>query len=165
MAYRLRNLFCRLAGSLSAEREAFYQAVGDCNEKEGMPRGTLFAPLSTATYSPERRDAVDMNIRMSEFFVLVVEDIWDVPEQVFLHDFRLARKCSADANLPMRKIAVFAKQTPAGEEASDLAQFRAALAAEGIRCCEFATAEEFRTLLAPMLDAWLIAETAKAAGE
>lgn len=165
MAYRLSNLFCRLAGNLAPEREAFYQAVADCNEKEGMPRGTLFVPLSIGNYGPERRDAVDDNIRISQFFILVVEDIWEAPVQTFLHDYRLAAKCRADAALPMREIAVLVKRTPPGEEASDLAQFRAALAAPGgSPCYEFASAEEFRMLLAPLLSAWLAGGVAEAAG-
>jgi hypothetical protein len=165
MAYRLRNLFCRLAGTLHSEREAFYQAVGECNEKEGMARGTLLTPLSIANYSPERREAVDSNIRVSEFFLLVVEDIWEVSVQAFLHDYRLARKCCGDANLPMRAIAVFVKRTPPDEEAGELAQFRAGLAsAGGIRCCEFEGVEEFRALLTPLLSQWLAVETVDAAG-
>jgi hypothetical protein len=165
MPYRLHNLFCRLSGTLHREREAFYQAVGECNEKEGMARGTLFTPLSIGDYSPERRAAVDSNISVSEFFLLVVEDIWEVSVQTFLHDYRLARKCYADANLPMREIAVFVKTTPPDEEAGDLAQFRAGLASAGdIRCYEFGGVEEFRTLLTPLLSQWLAAETAKAAG-
>ena len=165
MAYRLSNLFCRLAGNLAPERESFYQAVGDCNEKEGMPHGTLFVPLSIGGYGPERREAVDSNIRNSQFFILVVEDIWEAPVQTFLHDYRLAAKCRADVRLPMREIAVLVKRTPPGEEAGDLAQFRAALAApDGPRCYEFGTVEEFRMHLAPLLSEWLAVGVAKAAG-
>jgi hypothetical protein len=165
MAYRLSNLFCRLAGNLAPEREAFYQAVGECNEKEGMPRGTLFAPLSIGGYGPERRDAVDNNIRISQFFILVIEDIWEAPVQTFLHDYRLAVKCRADPGLPMQEIAVLVKRTPPGEEAGDLEQFRAALASPGASpCSEFATVEEFRMLLAPLLSAWLAVGVDKAAG-
>jgi hypothetical protein len=167
MAYDLRNLFCRLAGNLAEEREAFYQTVAECNENDGMPRGVLLTPLSIGSYGPERKDAVDRNIRVSQFFLLMVEDIWEAPVQSFLHDYRLATKCMADASLPMRDIAVLVKKTPPGEEPGDLTRFRDGLAMEDrLLHDEFTTCEEFRTLLAPLLSRWLAAgETARVAGQ
>jgi len=156
MAYRLVNLFCRVAGNLAQEREAFYQAVADCNAIQGMPRGVLFTPLSIGTYAPERKDAVDANLRVSQYFLLVVEDIWEAPLHTFLHDYRLAMKCRADAGLPMQELAVMLKKTPAGEDPGDLASFRAGLAAEGApRHFEFSTVDEFRSHLDPLLSDWL----------
>lgn len=156
MAYRLVNLFCRLAGNLAQERETFYQAVADSNAGQGMPRGVLFTPLSIGTYGPERKDAVDANIRISQYFLLVVEDVWEAPLHTFLHDYRLALKCRAGDGLPMQDLAVLLKKTPAGEDPGDLASFRAGLAAEGApRHFEFATVEEFRSHLDPLLSDWL----------
>jgi hypothetical protein len=156
MAYRLCNLFCRLAGNLAPEREVFYQAVGACNETEGMPRGTVYVPLSIADYPPDRKRAVDENIQLSEFFLLLVEDIWEAPVQSFLHDYRLALRCRADAALPMRDIAVFVKKTPEGEEDGGLGQFRAKLGGpDGPRCYDFGTADELAALLPPVLSEWL----------
>jgi hypothetical protein len=166
MAYHLVNLFCRLAGNLAPEREIFYQTVAGCNEREGMPRGVLFTPLSIGTYGPERKDAVDSNIRVSHDFLLLVEDTWEAPVQGFLRDYRLAARCRADAGLPMRQLAVLVKKTPPGEECGDLAQFRAGLAAEGGPLCfEFASTEQLQAILAPLLSEWLAAvEVAQAAG-
>ena len=166
MPYRLINVFCRLAGNLAPEREAFYQAVGECNEKEGMPRGLLLTPLSIGSYGPDRKNAVDSNIGVSECFLLVVEDIWDVSVQSFLHDYRLALKCRAGDTFPMREVTVLVKKTPAGDEPADLTRFRAELKAEGApRHFEFTTVEEFHTLLAPLLSLWLAGvEAAGAAG-
>jgi hypothetical protein len=166
MAYHLVNLFCRLAGNLAPEREVFYQTVAESNEREGMPRGVLFTPLSIGTYGPERKDAVDSNIRVSNYFLLLVEDIREAPVQSFLHDYRLAARCRVDASLPMRQLAVLVKRTPPGKESGDLAQFRAGLAAEGgARCCEFASAEQLQEILAPLFSEWLATvAVAQAAG-
>jgi hypothetical protein len=157
MSYFLCNLFCRLAGNLEEERQSFYDAVAACNEKESMPRGILFAPLSIGSYGPERRPAVDENIRVSQYFLLVVEDIWEAPVQSFLHDYRLAAKCRADAGLPMRDVAVLLKPTPADEEPGDGAKFRSELEAGGIRSHQFANVADFRAILAPLLSEWLVA--------
>ena len=152
MAYQMINLFCRVAGNLAQEREAFYQAVADWNACHGMPRGVLITPLSIGTYGEEKKAAVDMNIRLSQFFLLVVEDIWEVSVPSFLHDYRLALKCRADAALPMCGAAVLLKATPPDDDPGDLASFRTALAAEGAPAhFEFSTVEEFRSLLDPLL--------------
>jgi hypothetical protein len=159
MPFQLINLFCRLAGNLAEERESFYEVVGNCNETVGMPMGTLLTPLSTGAYSPERRRVVDENIRVCRYFLLLVEDVWEAPVAGFLHDYRLALKCCADESLPMREVVVALKKTPKDEEPGDLAQFRAALAADGApRHFEFATVEEFRSQIDPILAEWLRAE-------
>jgi hypothetical protein len=157
MSYILCNLFCRLAGNLADERQAFYDAVADCNEREGMPRGILFAPLSTGSYGPECRPAVDENIRVSHYFLLVVEDIWEAPVQSFLHDYRLAAKCRKDAGLPMRNLAVLLKPTPLDEEPGDGGKFRSDLESSGVPCYQFANLVDFRATLAPLLSEWLAA--------
>jgi hypothetical protein len=164
MAYQLVNVFCRLAGNVSAEREAFYEAVAACNEHEGMPRGILLTPLSIGAYGPEHRNAVDENIRLTRFFLLVVEDIWDVPAASFLRDYRVALKCRTDEAMPMREMAVAIKRTPADEEPGDLAQFRAGLTSDGApHVVEFTTMEEFRGFLAPLLSEWLVTVKQQAA--
>jgi hypothetical protein len=65
-----------------------------------MGRGWLFSVVSRGSAISGKREAVDSNIRMCRYYLLVVEDSPDAPPGSFLHDYELALRCRADPNLP-----------------------------------------------------------------
>lgn len=159
MAYQLIWVMARFAGSFAEERQALYDAAGEYNEAEAMRRDLLFSVVSCGSAISGKREAVDSNIRMCRYFLLVVEDSWDAPPASFRHDYELALKCKADPNLPLREIAVLFRQGHADQESDGtFAAFRRAVERSGsMRQIDFADASEFRTHVSALFSEWTAA--------
>jgi len=99
MSYRLIRVFCAAPGNLEKEKQLFQDAAAECNAAEGMAAGCLFVPLSVSL-KLKGQDVVDANIRLSDYFLLVLDDTWGPPGKSFEHDYLLAEACRAGAELP-----------------------------------------------------------------
>jgi hypothetical protein len=144
---------------------AFHEAVGACNEEEGLAIQTLFLPLmsSRKTYP---QGVIDENIRTCTYFLLAVDDTLGIAGNTFEHDWWLARQCCADSRSPMRAaVALFKKQFEGRPPDPVVERFRASLEADsGARCLDFRDVAEFREQVRALLDGWLAAEAPEKAG-
>jgi hypothetical protein len=147
----------RFAGSFAEERQALYDVAGEYNEAEAMGRGWLFSVVSCGSAISGKREAVDSNIRMCRYYLLVVEDSWDAPPASFRHDYELALKCKADPSLPLQDIAVLFKQGPVEPESDGaFAAFRRIVErAGGVRQIDFADFNEFKAHVGGLFSEWL----------
>jgi hypothetical protein len=158
MSYRLIRVFCAAPGNLEKEKQLFQDAAAECNAAEGMAAGCLFVPLSVSL-KLKGQDVVDANIRLSDYFLLVLDDTWGPPGKSFEHDYLLAEACRAGAELPMREVIVFLKDTPADRVEADLERFRRAIAESAApRHHVFRDAAEFGLQVRALLSEWLESE-------
>jgi hypothetical protein len=152
----LIHVFLAAPGSLAGEQTAFHQAVGACNEERGLALGMLYVPL-TVSKKAYPQGTIDENIRLCSYYLLTVDDTLGIAGNTFDHDWWVARKCCADANLPMREAVALFKRQPEGRPADPVvAKFREGLeGAGGVRCFEFGDAAEFRAIARGLLEEWL----------
>lgn len=148
MSYLMHRVFYAATDHLEAECEAFYQVLGDFNEKEAMPHGILFVPVSLLPTMTDKRPfqaAIDDNIRSCRYYVLVLDSNWGSPQRSFTHDCELAIQCAANPALPMQEVVLLLKKSPAGIP-GDLPD---------IEALKFSTLEEYKQHWRLMLDKWL----------
>jgi len=160
MPYQSRTVLCGAPAELEPERQAVYAAIGACNEAEAMPRGILYVPLSlpaSASNKAAIQDAMDYNIRLCDYYVLLLADSWGSPLKNFAPDYRLALECRDDPMRPLKEVVVFLKTLPAGQPMEPaVAEFRQRLAAgDGPRHFCFTGVEEFQTRFRSLLSEWL----------
>lgn len=152
----LVHVFLAAPGSLAEEQAAFHQAVGACNEERGMPLGRLYVPL-TVSQKSYPQGTIDENIRRCAYYLLAADDTLGIAGNSFEHDWWVARKCCAEASLPMREAVALFKRQPEGRPVdAAVGKFRDGLAAAaGVRCFDFEGAEEFGAIVAGLLEEWL----------
>ena len=156
MDFRFLWLFCRFSGALFEERDATAEAVTQFNEAHSIQRGELLGFLSCGIPLHGQRRAVEDNIAMSRFFILVAEDVWDAPPASFANEFKLALKYKADPAMPLERIALFFRR-PRPDEDTDgrMAAFRQTEAAVTLPQFDFSDAADFRAQLDRLLADWL----------
>jgi hypothetical protein len=140
MAFEMCRVFCATPGDLEDERQAFYQVMGEFNEREAMPRGVLFVSVSIPPHMTNKlayRNVVDENVRACKFFVQVLHDTWGPPERSFAREYSMAAQCAGRAVLfkapngrPIEPEVLALKQQSAGEEFGDLDDFKQRLRAQ-----------------------------------
>jgi len=150
MSFRMYRVFCATPGDseddLERERQAFHEVLGEVNESEGMPLGTLFVPVSVPPHITKKtsfQPVVDDNVRACTFFVQVLHHTWGPPTRNFEREYQLANECCADPQLPMEAVSLFIKAIEPG-----VAEFKGSAS-------EFKTMDEFKTSLRSQLSAWL----------
>ena len=113
MAYSMHRIFCATPGDLEIEREAFYKAMADFNERHAMPRGILFVSVSMVPGVLDLRPyqgVLAENIRSCRYYIQVLEDSWGPPFRNFEREYAVAMRCQSDPNLPMQDVAVLFKK-------------------------------------------------------
>ena len=158
--YRMHRIFCATAWENEGERRAFYDIVGNFNEQNGMPAGTLYVPVSLINIHDKRpyQYTVDENIRESHYYVLVPGDDWGPPARAFERDYLLAQACAADPALPMRQTAILLRTQPDGTPSP----FATQLDAASLPYAPFTTHGDFETALLTLLSGWLAADSSSA---
>jgi hypothetical protein len=154
--YRLHKVYCANPWELEAERRAFYDVVGEFNERDAMNAGILYVPVGLGNTRDKRsfQYAVSENIRECRHYLQLFDTApgegWGVPERNFERDYCLAIECSSNPALPMHEVAVLAKKPailPPGITA-------------GTEVREFTELTEFRAELLELLERWLANLTA-----
>jgi hypothetical protein len=146
--YQLHRVFCATPWELEAERHAFYEIVGEFNEKDAMRRGVLVVPVALTNVRDKRLYQFDVeeNIRACRHYILVLSEGWGPAERNFENDYHLALQCAADPALPMHSVAVLHKRQLSGKPLeADTPEPQAA----------FATIAEFGECVSGLLSAWL----------
>ncbi len=146
--YQMHRIFCATPWEMETERRAFYQITGQFNEREGMPRGILFVPVTLNPVRDKRpfQFEVDENIRACRHYLVLLSEDWGTVERNFENDYPLAQQCAADPALPMRTVTVLHKRQLSGKPL-----------AAGMPDPEstFSTPAEFCECLSALLAAWL----------
>jgi hypothetical protein len=150
MSYRMIRVFCATPSDsksdLEAERQAFYEVVGDLNESEGMPAGVLFTPVSllpNLTNKTVFQHAVDENVRTSKFFVQVLDHTWGPATRNFEREYQLATECCSG-------VSVFFKAPNGRPIEPAVVQFKASQSA-----VDFESLDDFKAQLRSQLSIWL----------
>ncbi len=132
---------------MEAERNCFYDVVGQFNEAHAVALGILYVPVSLVNIRDKRplQYAVDENIRDCRHFILLLSEDWGPIERNFEDDYLLARECAADPALPMSEFALLRRRGRSGRPLAD-----------GIPepDATFATMEEFRQCVNDLLLRW-----------
>jgi hypothetical protein len=154
MPLEMISVFCGAPGSLHAEGQAFLEVIGEVNEVVGHSAGILFLPLNAYNKS-HPQEVVDDNTRRCAYYVLVLEDTFGANS--FKYDYRYARQCIEDPNLPMKEVVVmFKKVGPLRDIEPKVEEFRKDLQAEGgARHFDFDGLEEFKARLRALLTEWI----------
>jgi hypothetical protein len=154
----MHRIFCATPGDLEPERQVFYDAVGDLNAADGMPRGLLLVALSIPGTTIDKRPyqaAIGDNIRSCRYYVQILEDTWGPPERNFERDYMLALRCLDDPAMLMQDVAVFFKKPLVPHQVDPrVIEFREQRRSEG-RLLEFDSPGQFRRLLDGVLSGWL----------
>jgi hypothetical protein len=152
--YQMHRVFCANPWELEAERRAFYEIVGEFNEREAMRHGVLFVPVALRPGQDKRpyQFAVEENIRACRHFILLLSEGWGPVERNFESDYRLALQCVADKALPMRSVAVLGKRQLSGEPRPSVHDLAAGLPEPQ---ATFSTTTEFGECLKALLASWL----------
>jgi hypothetical protein len=146
--YQMHRVFCATPWELEGEQHAFYDVIGGLNEREGIPRGVLFVPVTLGDIRDKRRHqfTVDENIRDCSHYILLLYQDWGPPERNFENDYLLALQCVGDSALPMQSVTVLQKRQLSGKPLADGLPEPQAV---------FSTTEEFGHCLNSLLSAWL----------
>jgi hypothetical protein len=146
--YQMHRIFCATPWELEGERFAFYDIVGEFNERKAMQRGILFVPVALTSVRDKRPYQFDVenNIRACRHYILLVSEDWGPAARNFQNDYHLALQCAADPALPMHSIAVLAKKQPSGPPLA---------AGMPDPMATFATPGEFDECMTSLLADWL----------
>ena len=160
----LINVFLGAPGSLSEEQGVFHEAVGACNQEQGLALGTLYVPLCVSRKA-HAQGVIDENIHACSYYLLAADNTLGISGNTFEHDWWVARQCCADAKSPMREAVALFKRQPEGRPPDPVVEkFRTSLAAaDGPRCFDFRDAAEFRAIVRGLLAEWLGAVAPQAA--
>ncbi len=159
MAYQFHYIFCATPFDCEAELKAFQETMAEFNREEAMPKGILFASLVIVPTLADKRPyqgSVNENIRMSRYYVQMLEDGWGPPQRDYERDWALARRCAADPELPMREAVVFFKAPLLPHKVDpSIAELKQSLLTDGSPYFQFDTLARFREELRAMLTRWL----------
>jgi hypothetical protein len=170
MSYRFHYVFCATPFEAEAELKAFHQAIATFNETEAMPNGYLFAALVIVPALADKRPfqgAISENIRMSRYYIQVIEDSWGPPQRDFERDWALAKNCQADASMPMRETILLFKSPllPHKVDPAIVELKRASLSGEGPHAsphASFDNVDQLQTILRTLFSGWLTTVLAEA---
>jgi len=165
MAYRLHYVLIAVPSDGEEELRAFHQALSSFNEQEAMPNGCLFASLEIAPALPDKRPiqgSINENIRMSRYYVQVIEDSWGPPQRDFERDWAIAQRSLADSSLPMREAVLLFKLPllPHKVEPAIVELKNSLLGGPGPHAC-FDNPQQFQNILRTMLSRWLASTLAE----
>jgi hypothetical protein len=146
--YQMHRVFCATPWELEGERRAFYEIVGEFNERAAMQRGTLFVPVALNHVRDKRphQFSVEENIQACRYYILLLCQDWGPVERNFENDYHLALQCMSDPALPMQGVAVLRKKQLSGQSL-----------AAGMPEPEstFSTRAEFGECIGTLLSKWL----------
>lgn len=146
--FQMHRVFCATPWEMEAERNCFYDVIGDFNETHAMAKGVLYVPVSLLNIRDKRpmQYLVDENIRDSRHFILLLSEDWGPVERNFENDYLLARECAADPALPMHEIGLLRRIERSGHPlANGIPEPDAA----------FSTIGEFKECVRNLLARWL----------
>jgi hypothetical protein len=154
--YKMLRVFCATSWELEEERQAFYDLVGEVNEREAMKLGVLYVPVALGNAADKRplQYTVNENIRAVRHYILTIDEDWGPKERNFERDYRLAVACAADPALPLCQTAILLRRQPDGTPAP----FGATLEAAGIGRIDYATVDDFKQTVRRLLCEWLPAD-------
>jgi hypothetical protein len=169
MSFRLQYVFFAAPFDGEEEFKAFHQALGAFNEEEAMPHGCLFASLVIAPALADKRPfdgSINENIRMSSYYLQVIEDSWGPPQRDFERDWAMAQRALADPALPMRETVVLFKAPllPHKVDPAIVELKNNLLRAEGPHAA-FDDPRQFQKLLRTLFSRWLAAALAETPAE
>ena len=115
--FQMHRVFCATPWELEGDRRAFYEFVGEFNEREAMRRGVLFVPVTLTPVKDKRPVQFDVeeNIRACRHYVLLLSEDWGPVERNFENDYHLALECASDPSLPMGSVTVLHKLQLSGK--------------------------------------------------
>jgi hypothetical protein len=165
MPYRLHYVFFATPSDGEEELRAFHQALGAFNEQEAMPNGCLFASLEIAPALADKRPfqgSINENIRMSRYYVQVIEDSWGPPQRDFERDWAIAQRSLADPSLPMRETVLLFKAPllPHKVELAVVELKNRLLGGDGPHA-SFDQPQQFENILRTLLSRWLASTLAE----
>jgi hypothetical protein len=146
------------------ELRAFHQVLSSFNEEEAMPNGCLFASLEIAPALADKRPfqgSINENIRMSRYYLLVIEDSWGSPQRDFERDWAIAQRSLADPTLPMRE-AVLLFKAPLLPHKVDpaIVELKNSLLGDGPHAC-FDQPQQLQNTLRALFSRWLASTLAE----
>jgi hypothetical protein len=115
--FQMHRVFCASPWELEAERNRFYQLIGQFNEESAMRHAILFVPVSLTSIGDKRplQYAIDDNIRECRHYLLLLTEDWGPPQRNFHYDYELALQCADDPALPMKTVDVMIKDRRAAQ--------------------------------------------------
>jgi hypothetical protein len=137
----LYRIFVASPGDLSPERKSIIEEIEEYNKHEALEKGFMFYPVIWEDAPPtlgRPQSHLNERLRGCDFFFLMLWERWGSPPSASPTDFTSgteeeyeeAIKCSKDAELPMRDIAVTFKAVDAerfkdpGPQLSSVINFR-----------------------------------------
>lgn len=124
--FQMHRVFCASPWELEAERNRFYQLIGQFNQEFAMRHGVLYVPVSLIGVGDKRplQYAIDDNIRECGHYLLLLTGDWGPPQRNFRCDYDLALQCADDPALPMKTVDVIindrrSPQSLAGDSSAD----------------------------------------------
>jgi hypothetical protein len=147
------RILCTTPPDLEPERLIFESAVAEFVERVTMPDAVLFAPASLRPpiRAERQKPVIESNIRMCEFFLQIVGEIWPDPAFAGFVEFALASV--ADTSTATRKACVLFRNYASASD--EVRRFRESLASGGM--CElgdFGSADELPERLAAIFSGW-----------
>jgi tetratricopeptide (TPR) repeat protein len=181
LAYRV---FVASPGGLQEERDAFKKTIDEFNETFAVPRNILFRPIGwedTLGGVGRPQEIINQDLRSCDYFVMVLFDRWGSKPDLdgrskftsgTEEEFHTARECLADAQRPMRQLAVFFKAVDSrrmsdpGIELQKVLDFRKQLeAGKDILYHAFDNVTSFETFLRRFLSRWMLEHEREATGQ
>jgi len=149
--YQMHRVFCATPWELEGERLAFYDIVGEFNEREAMQRGILFVPVALNNVRDKRPYQFDVenNIRACRHYILLLSEDWGPAERNFENDYHIALQCAGDPALPMQSVAVLHRRQLSGKPLAGMPEPQG----------EFSTTAEFGECIDNLLSGWLASLT------
>jgi hypothetical protein len=151
-AYRI---FISAPGDLSSDRQSCHDVIASVNESTTMPEKVLLVAVGLRDNDEisSYRAIVSDNIRWSSYFLQLFQDDWG-PRDLFRKLFLLAIECREDAQMPMRDVVVFLKDSP-HETSPEILAFRAELTARtDLRVVPYRSVEELNSLVTEICKEW-----------
>ena len=114
------NVFIASPAGLDEERKAFREVIEAYNHSDAIPRSVYFRPLGweeTLGGVGRPQSIINEDVRVSDFFVLVLCDRWGSPPDPDFspytsgteEEYQVARECHASDHFPMRQMVLFFK--------------------------------------------------------
>lgn len=149
--YKMLRVFCATAWELEGERRAFQDAIGEFNETEAMKHGFLYVPVSLINIRDKRpyQYVVEENIGACRAYILALADgSWGPPERNFERDLVLAAQQSANADFPMRDVALLYREPSLPPHPLPT----------GVTASPFSNTEDFVRQFRALMSTWLAAD-------
>jgi tetratricopeptide (TPR) repeat protein len=165
------RVFIASPGGLEHERNRFRATVEEVN-REANERGVTFMPVGWEYATPglgRPQAKINVEVERCDYMVLVLHDRWGTPPATdgtytsgTEEEYEVARRCAADAGMPMRNIAVLFKGVPAhqlsdpGEQLRKVLAFKTRLEQErSLFFKTFDSPSEFEREVRALLFAWM----------